>query len=257
MTDFVKSCIWTMTLAIVLATVILFLGFLLGLTQKAEATELSAGFGVSNAACGSAEPTASVVYDHDGDALPRHIRLAVGPNGSCDGQGVTIDVALQARQYIVDDQWYVYVGAGHDERAVPYEYEETPWGTKQFRTEGVKSTQALIGLGHDFGDINLQCGYNAVKTAMNKGGSLFPIQCGASAYLMDDSFEVDVTTTFETATLSAEYRAIGGIIVGANATFGFHKLKNPAPDYIGTGDHMFSRSKAPSPIYALEVRKEF
>ena len=222
---------------------------------EVNAAEFSAGFGVGNAACGSAEPTASVVYDDNSDSLPMHFRLGVGPNGSCSGQGVSVDALVEGRRY-VNERYYGVVGAGYDLRTVPFEYDATAWGTKQFRGEGVETVQAIFGGGVDSGSGFAQITYNVVENDLNDGDKLSPISITAGQRFFDDRVEVNATTNFDTAAISAD-ATHGNIVVGVSASFGFHKLDNPAPEYLDGGDVMYNQVSPESPLYAANVRWRF
>ena len=236
------------------------------LAPHASAKDFSAGFGVGNAACGSAEPTASIVYDDDSDGLPMHFRLGVGPNGSCSGQGVSVDVLVEGRRY-VNDRYYGVVGAGYDLRTVPFEYDATAWGTKQFRGEGVETVQAMFGMGMDTGSGFVQATYNVVENALadtlddngvveDKGGNLFPVSITAGWQLLDEQLELNATTNFDTAAISADARH-GNIVVGVSASFGFHKLDNPAQPFLVGRDVKYERQDPPSPLYSVDLRWDF
>ena len=225
------------------------------LSQFAEAADktMSAGLGLSNGACGTGEPTASIAYDRDGDTIPAHFKLGVGPNGSCDGQGVTVDALVEGRYY-VREQLFALAGAGYDLRTVPFEYAATSWGTKQFRGERVETVQALFGLGYDGGDWSVQAAYNVVENKLSGGDNLFPVQLNARWNLAD--LELSGTTNVDTHTMAASY-IYRKIELAGSVSFGFHKLDNPAPDYLAGDGLMFLRADAPSPLYNFTIRWVF
>ena len=215
--------------------------------------DMSAGLGLSNAACGTGEPTASVSYDRDGDVIPAHFRLGVGPNGSCDGQGVTVDALVEGRYY-VREQVFTLVGAGYDLRTVPFEYAATSWGTKQFRGERVETVQALFGLGYDGGDWSIQAAYNVVENKLSDGDDLFPVQINARWNL--DDIELSGTTNIDTHTMAASYK-YGKIMFTGGVSYGFHKLDNPAPDYLMGDGQKYMRADPADPLYSFNVEWVF
>ena len=218
----------------------------------AQRAEFSAGFGVSNGTCGSAEPTATLAYDLDADRMPAHFRLAAGPDGSCEGQAVSVDALIEARHYF-RDRIFAVGGAGYDRRSVPFEFEATAWGTKQFRGVEVEAAQALLGLGFDGGDWSCQVAYNAVEARLQAGGRVLPIQANCRALL--GAWDLSGTTSFDIHTLAASFRA-GRVELAAEAAFGFHRLENPAPDHL-EGDVRYGRADPPSPLYSASVRYVF
>ena len=238
------------------AGVLIVLG-LICFSQQAEA-EISAGLGLSNQSCGTAEPNASIAYDRDGDVIPAHFRLGVGPNGSCDGQGITVDALVEGRYY-VSEQIFSLVGAGYDLRTVPIKYATTQWGTKQLRGERSETVQALFGLGFDGGDWSIQAAYNVVDNKLSNGDNLFPVQINARWNLND--FEVSGTTNTDTHTVGASYK-YGKILFTGEASFGFHKLENSAPDYLRAEmahdtSWVYWREDSPSPLYNFIIEWVF
>ena len=216
--------------------------------------DFSAGVGGGNGACGSFEPTATVTYDRDGDTIPGHIKLGVGPNGSCNGQALTVDVVVNARYYF-REQVYTFAGAGYDLRTVVYEFE--PAATKQFYGQQVTSAQALVGFGYDFGDAYCQLAYNAVKTGLVGGGNLFPMQVTCSVQVLG-TLEVNGTTNIDTHSVDATYD-LGPISVSASVGFGYHKLGNPAPAFLQdmqTGKE-YLQLGAPNPLYRFKAEWNF
>ena len=218
------------------------------------ADDISAGLGVGNAVCGKGEPSAAFRYDRDSDATPAHLNLTVGPGGSCAGQAVSVDFLVEARQYL-RDKVYTFVGAGYDQRSVPFEY--APAAAKQFRGQKVETAQATFGIGFDGGDWYCQTSYNAVETRMVDGGTLTPVQATCSAQLLE-KIELTGTTNVDTHAFDLTYDA-GQISVSGSVSFGFSDLGGPAPGYItdeSTGAR-YRQLGAPSTLYSVQLLWNF
>ena len=218
------------------------------------ADDISAGLGIGNAVCGTAETSAAFRYDRDSDATPAHLNLTVGPGGSCAGQAVSVDFLVEARQYL-RDKVYTFVGAGYDQRSVPFEY--APAAAKQFRGQKVETAQAIFGFGWGGGDWYCQAAYNAVETRMVDGGTLTPVQATCSAQMLG-KIELTGTTNVDTHAVDFTYDA-GKISVSGSVSFGFSDLGNPAPGYItdeSTGAR-YRQLGAPSTLYSLQVLWNF
>ena len=207
---------------------------------------LSAGFGASNAACGSGEPTANVRYDRDSDDIPAHFRLAVGPNGSCTGQGISVDAYVGKREYR-GDHVFGLVAAGYDSRTVPFEYvraiDADPF--KHFHGERVETVQALIGLGYDCGDnCSVRLVYNVVETPLWDGGNMSPVSIAATYEWASVEFNAEANPDVQSLDVSW---SDGGMEVSGSISWGMQDLDNSAPPTIGD----YAQAGAPDPLYSV------
>lgn len=233
---------------------LLFIMFSLAIAAHAAETSISAGFGGGNGQCGSFEPAASIAYDRDSDDLAAHTHIAVGPNGSCAGQGTTIDAAV-TKVFPYSGPWGGFVTGGYDERTIPFEY-----GVKTFRGYGVKTVSAIAGVRYDCGDeCSIRIGYNAVDAPLAKGGDASSVFLAANYEVMDQ-WELSGDTNF-TVTSFRLGRTGSVMDVSAGVVFGAHRLDHPAPSTLPALDDGGSaipgvdltRRDPPSPIYTIHV----
>ena len=233
---------------------IIFIFALWAAAALSRADSLSAGLGIGNAVCGTAETSAAFRYDRDADDTPAHLNLTVGPGGSCAGQAVTVDFLVEARHYW-REKVYTFAGAGYDQRSVPFEY--APAAAKQFHGQTVETAQAIFGFGFDAGGWYCQAAYNAVETRMVDGGTLTPVQATCSAQILE-AIELSGTTNFDTHALDFAYDA-GKITVSGSVSFNFSDLGNPAPAYITdelTGVK-YRQLGAPEILYSIQLLWNF
>ena len=129
---------------------------IIGHAAFADDTRLAVGFGASNGACGTGEPTAAIDFDRDQTDVPMHFRMGVGPNGGCTGQSVTVDaqVALETEWHqepVGDNGWlsefFGVAATGYDSRTVPFEYDSAGESFKRFRGYRVETPRAMAGAG--------------------------------------------------------------------------------------------------------------
>lgn len=242
------------------------LGLALSPAAMGEET-ISAGFGGGNGICGNWQPSASIAYDRDSDDLAAHTYLTVGPNGSCDGQGISIDAAV-TKMFQYRGPWSGFVEAGYDRRTIAFEY-----GVKSFRGYDVEAASAIAGIRYDCGDeCSIRLGYNAVKTPKVRvadGADPYPDGNAsriflAANYEFVDEWEVSADTNFTVSTVRLG-RTGAFIDLAASVTFGAHKLEHPAPGSVAALDdggspivgQYLARRDAPSPIYSIHVGWRF
>lgn len=245
-------------------------------------TTVSAGFGGSNGQCGTFEPNASISYDRDSDDVAAHTYLTVGPNGGCDGQGITIDAAI-TKIYSLRGPWGGFITGGYDQRTVPFEYvpdatdpDITLNGAKVNLGTKVVSPAAIAGIRYDCGDeCSIRLGYNAVETdlaELKSDGTTHkkasPIFLAANYEVMD-KWELSADTNFTVTNLRVSRDvADEDIFITAGVTFGAHKLDSPAEakhtisvdrDGNGTVDEAITLDEAgaPSPLYQLAIGWRF
>ena len=230
------------------------LGVSAAYAQSLAETSMSAGFGGGNEQCGGFEPNGSIAYDRDSDDLAAHMYLKVGPNGSCSGQGFSIDSAV-TKIFPYRGPWGGFVTGAYDRRTIPFEF-----GVKNFRGYDVDAISAIVGLRYDCGDeCSIRLGYNAVETAKANGGNTSPVFLAAN-YELFDEWEISGDTNF-TVTNFRIGRTGSILDVSAGVTFGAHNLAHPAPSMVPALDddgdaipgHYWTRRDPPSPLYSIHI----
>jgi len=197
----------------------------------AQDRTISAGFGVSNTQCGTAEAYGSISLDVDSDDVPMHFDLAVGPNGGCDGQGTSINAQVAKRLYYNSGSFFSFVAGGYDRGVAPHEFVDPASGPfKLFRGFTYEQVQALVGLGYDCGDnCSVRVSYDAVETKKANGDKTLPIRLAVS-YRLAGSYEFDANTDFTLTELNLR-KETGVVVLRAGVTFGAHKLQNDAAEW--------------------------
>lgn len=226
-------------------------------TQDVPDTDFSAGIDYENATCGTGEFGFSTLYDRDSDSIRGHMAFSGSPNGSCSGQGLSIDTVIE-KQHNVRGNLFTVVGGGYDRRTVPFEY-LAPYGGsnfKFFRGTTVETASAHFGFGYDLGENRyVQVVYNAVENRLNDGSKLNPISLVAS-YEINDDIELNATTNFDTHQFGATWD-VGPIELSANVSVDFQKLEHPAPMYLDEGGQMFMRAGSKPTLYHFAARWNF
>ena len=231
------------------------------LGQPAERT-ISAGFGVGNGQCGSAEPFGTISVDLDSDDMPLHFDLRVGPNGGCTGQFAAINAQVAKRLYFrqgpMQGRWFAFAAGGYDRGVVAHEFMPLlPRPTEPFkRIRGFEyeAVQALVGGGLDCGDnCSLRLSYDVVETPLAGGGTALPIRLAGSYQLLDD-IELDANTDF-TVTEVTIRREAGILVLRGGLVFGAHRLQSDAADWGAANG--FVAAKPPDLIYTLGLEARF
>ena len=271
-----------------------FAAFVAALAFNAGAEDdesFAAGFGFSNAQCGSGEPTAWIAYDRDSDDLSAHAYVNTGPDGSCAGRGTAVDVEVKKR-FPLKGNWSVSLTGGYDQRTVPFEYvaysecegtqdtscinTETgsvmengteyspnyPLG-KVFRGVGVPTTSALVGFVYDGGPWTVEIRYNAIPQDMEclesaeSCGVLSPVSFAYSHKF--GAIEIDATIMERlVADAAITYTYNDKIQISGRMSNNAAKLDNPADRFITNDeDEALIRDGGPATVYALEVGFRF
>lgn len=224
---------------------------------------LVAGFGVGNASCGKGVPTAFVEYERNHDVSPVRLYVRTAPDGSCSGQATAVDASV-AWRVPMGDSWGVSVGAGYDQRAIPFEYgcvvgnrDCRPLPGKLYRGVEVATPSALLGVWYDGGDWTVEARFDAVEQDYAAGGGVPPISVAyqhtlgpvvVEATLMP-RWIVDATVATD---LGDRMRLAGR--VAHNAAL----LAHPAPLWVAAADgSRWSRLGGPRTIYALDIGVRF
>ena len=213
-------------------------------------TTFVAGFGGGNGACGEFEPRAFVEFDRDDAARPAHVNVSVGPNGSCTGQGVTIDASV-AQRFDVSGDLFAVVSAGYDRRTVPFEYLGCPDGFKCFHSAGVETSSVAVGAGYRLSVGTVSVNYNAVRNALADGGDLSPVSVTGSVAVA--GAEIDFTVHDEGIWDARVTRAFGRIQFGASVANNSHLLDHAAPAVMSGLD----RAGGPNPLYGFDFGVRF
>ena len=232
---------------------------------KPKVNDFSAGFTFENLSCGSLEPTFSISYDRDNDSTPAHFRMSGGPNGSCTGQGISLDAVVEKRQYLGGDHWYAVAGGGIREQTQAFEYSGCSEGFKCFAGYTVRDVSARGGFGFDGGEWSIQLAYDAVENRLCQAPDMgdcdpdadnaFPLQLSGSYRhrFMNGDLELNASTNTEFHALNATWD-YGVIELSADFTFDYGKLNNGAP--YDKGDGMF-RQDPPGTTIQLGARWNF
>lgn len=243
---------------------------------KPKVNDFSAGFTFENLSCGSLEPTFSISYDRDNDSTPAHFRMSGGPNGSCTGQGISLDAVVEKRQYLGGDVWYVVAGGGIREQTQAFEYLGCLEDFKCYAGYAVRDVSARGGFGFDGGEWSVQLTYGAVENRLCqatdveedmdgmylRGGecdpdadNAFPLQLSGSYRhrFMNGDLELNASTNTEFHALNATWD-YGVIELSADFTFDYGKLNNGAP-YMKDGG--LTRADPPGTTIQLGARWNF
>ena len=221
-------------------------------SENAEAaSEFRIGAQLSNNACGTGEWSGSGAWDRDSDDVRGHLRVAVGPNGGCDGQSYRVDAVVDY-QYEFHGNWFIAAGAGYDKLTLSQEYLPTsPMndGAKFFKGIGVDATSLHIGPGYDFGENRyLQAIFNIVDNPLAKGGNAFPISLVASWQI--GKVELNANTNTEMHQASATWD-MGIMSVTGSVSNGYHKLDSPAPAMIYVNGNPATAAPPLETVYSL------
>ena len=228
----------------------------------APRAEFAAGFGASNAQCGTGEPTAFVDYRRDADDLPARLYVRNGPDGGCAGQSTAVDASV-AWRWPLRGPWEVAVAGGYDRRVVPFEYgcgpdpdpDCAPLPGKLFRGAEVETVSALLGLRFDGGDWSVEARYDAVAAEFADGGAVPPFSLAYSHRLGPALLEA---TLMARGVADAEVSVdLGRARIGARASANAAELAHPAPPFVAAGDRQWARLGSPRVVYALDLGIRF
>ena len=223
--------------------------FVAGTASAADQT-FSAGVGGGNGQCGEFEPEAVIAYDRDSRETPAHVNVRVGPNGSCSGQGVTVD-AQAAYNFDLSHGFYATVVGGYDRRTVPFEYDNAGVESfKLFHSVGVETVTAAVGVGYRLPVGTVAVVANAVDNPLADGSNLLPVAVIASVAVFD--VEVDATVQAEGIWDVRASRALGRFRAGVSVAHNGHRLDHPAPAVLDGR----ARLGGPNPTYGFDVTVE-
>ena len=214
--------------------------------------------GGGNGACGVFEPTAGVRYDRDSGTVPARFSMAVGPNGGCNGQAVSVDSTL-SRHAEVGGAGGVFVDltAAYQRQTVPVEYlrdnvSSDPF--KHFSGIDITAAQVAAGIGMKFGsDWSATVGYNAVETLDEFGDAIAPYRVSVTGTVA--GVEVDLAAIENVTWLALSWEASDNIAFGASAVRGMSRLQNDAPDTLGDGE--YTRAGSPATVYRVSAGWRF
>lgn len=231
---------------------------------RAVADGFSAGIGASNAQCGTGVPTAYVDYDRDSDEVSAHFVLRTGPNGSCEGQGTSVDAQVSKRHEL-PSIWLFHLIGGYDQRVVPFEYE--PAATKQFQGVEVVTVTGAVSFGAGLGDCfedgdeapcwTVGLVYNAIEQDFEDGGGVSPISVVVSGRVGPFEFDASLMErgigTFDVTWENERIRA------AVRASNNQYLLDNPAPTFLedATTGHQYARLGSPPFVYAFDCGWRF
>ena len=229
--------------------------------SAASDSSFAAGFGASNAACGSGVPTAWLRWERESDASPARVHVRTGPDGGCAGQSTSVD-ASAARRLPLRGPWSLSVTGGYDQRVLPVEYgcdgrsaDCVPLPGKLFRGAEVVTVSALLGVVYDGGDWSIELRYDAVEHDWADGGGVPPISAAyrhrfGPVVLAADVMARgvgDVSVAWESGRLRA------AVAASANASL----LAHPAPPFVSAGGRRWERLGAPDVVYDVEFGVRF
>ena len=247
MIDRIFQSHWTLTAVVfALCVIFAFAG------SPAAADEFRIGAQLENSTCGTGEWRGTAAWDRDSDDIRGHLKLAVGPNGGCDGQGYEID-ALVDYQYEVRGPWFVVAGAGYDRRNRSDEYLPTAenGGAKFFAGNPVEAVSLHIGGGRDFGrNRYVQIVGNVVENRKRAGGNAFPVSVVASWQIGD--IELNASTNTQQSQASAAWD-LGPITATFAIANGYGKLANPAEPEIIVNGNPATLAGGPATTYSLRL----
>ena len=239
------------------------LGAVLSLAGSAAWGEntLVAGFGVGNGSCGTGVPTAFVEYERREAMSPVRLHLRTAPDGACSGQATAVDASI-AWRVPVGDSWGMSVGAGYDQRVIPFEYgcaadDCRALPGKLFRGVEVATPSALLGVWYDGGGWTVEARYDAVESDYAAGGGVPPISVAYQHTLGPVTVEATLLPSWildATATLDLGDRLRLAGRVAHNAAL----LEHPAPPWVEAADgSRWPRLGGPRTVYAVDVGVRF
>lgn len=198
-----------------------------GVAAKAQETfvfELGGGNGV----CGEFTPDAGLRYDRDSADTPARFNLSVGPNASCDGQGLSVDAAA-SKHVDLSAPFYVDLTAAYQKQTFPVEYSPVNMmGVNTFIPTTAEAATLSAGLGWRVGgNWTASLGYNAVEAYDGETmDAISPLRLEVHGAV--GALELDFSAIELVRWLSLSYAASERISLSATAVSGIHRLVGPA-----------------------------
>ena len=236
---------------------------MLFLLACAAHADFAAGFGASNAACGTGVPTAWVEFDNGDARRPARFYARTGPDGGCAGQATAVDASAAWRMPL-RGSWSLAVAGAYDQRAQPFEYgcAETdpacrPLPGKLFRGAAVVTVSALLGARYDGGDWSAELRYDAVEQDYETGGGIPPFSLAWSRRVGPVQLHGTLMPRWigdVSATVDLGERMRLALRANANAAL----LAHPAPAWIEAADGArWARLGGPRTVYGIDFGVRF
>ena len=229
-----------------------------------DLTTFTAFIATGNVECGTGIGRGGIDYDRDNPDTPMHLRVETGPNGSCSGQGTSVDARVARRYAIGENGWFGSVVGAYDQTVLPYEYQTRDPG-KLFRGVEVVTVSAKAGLGYRDGEAggdnwSLAILFDAIEQDYETGGGTSPFSAAFSA--RRGNVEVDATVTALgdsdlIGDLDVSY-VLGNVVISGSASYNAGLLDNPAPNDLEADDGtLLKRLGSPKLVYGGRIGWRF